>query len=73
MRRGQVFVRARDETGKLGSADVLDLDDLSFRALIVEILVRTQLVTGLREDLCEGERIALKTKRGIRFEEDDHG
>ena len=36
--RGQAFVRAQDLNGKWGSADILDLDEESFRRFVLTIL-----------------------------------
>ena len=36
--RGQAFVRAQDQNGKWGSADILDLDEESFRRFVLTIL-----------------------------------
>jgi hypothetical protein len=40
--RNQVFVRAQDANGRWVSADVLDLDEESFRAFTLSMLYRIQ-------------------------------
>lgn len=69
MKRGQVFVRAQDETGRFGSADVLDLDGESFRAFVLGVLFRAQIVTGLRDEAVEGDHIRLTVRPGVRLGE----
>lgn len=59
MKRGQVFVRARDVNGKWYSADVLDLDDASFRAFVVGQLHRAGLVFGLIDSAVEEPHIEM--------------
>lgn len=68
MKRGQVFVRATDETGRWGTVDVLDLDEDSFRAFVVETFVRAEVVTSIREEMVEGERIRYRAKAGVKVE-----
>jgi hypothetical protein len=48
-RRDQVFVRAVSPKGVSHVCDVLDLDEESFRAFVVNALLRGCLVTGLRD------------------------
>lgn len=67
MKRKQVFVRAVDESGKHGAADVLDLDDDSFRAFVVGMLFHVGLVTGIKDEVVKGEDIQLRTKPGFLF------
>jgi hypothetical protein len=50
MMRGQVFVRGRTKDDRWGNIDVLDLDDESFRAFVVEMLIRAGLVCSLNPD-----------------------
>lgn len=69
MKRNQVFVRAYDETGQIGNADVLDLDDDSFRAFVIEMLWRSGLVTGIKDEFVEGDKIRLQMKPGILHED----
>ena len=57
MKREQVFVRAKDPTGKWGPTDVLDLDAPSFRAFVLDVLFRAGLVVGISDDCCDGESI----------------
>lgn len=65
MKRRQVFVRALDSNGKMGAADVMDLDEDSFKAFILDVLQRHDLVVGIIESQLPGERIALRTKPGV--------
>ena len=66
MNRGQVLVRALKTNGKWGNVDVLDLDDESFRAWIVDKLLEQGSVIGLRTPYPpikgESERILLREK-----------
>ena len=62
MKRGQVFVRAKNKKGKWDSHDVLDLDDESFKIFIIDILFRNQLVAGIQDDFVDGERLDLRIK-----------
>ncbi len=71
MQRGKVFFRARDETGRYGCADILDLDETSFRAVIVEVLVKINALLSLESDSSKGEEIQLTTRAGFRFPDDD--
>jgi len=65
VKRRQVFVRALDSNGKMGAADVMDLDEDSFRAFMVDVMFRAELVVGIRESEVQGERIRLRTKPGV--------
>ena len=58
MKRGEVLVRAQDDTNKWGNADVLDLDDASFRAFVIEMFIRKGMV-------------AATDKRLVPYEQDD--
>ena len=44
MQRGMVFVRAQSPSGKWHSADVMDLDDESFRIFVLEMLRRKSII-----------------------------
>ena len=57
MKRGQVFVRGRDPNGKWGAIDVLDLDEPSFRAFVMEMFKRAQIVVALKDESVEGDHI----------------
>ena len=59
MKRGQVWVRAKDANGEWGTADVLDLDEVSFRAFVIDVLMRVGLVTAHKCEFCDGEEIDL--------------
>lgn len=59
--RGQVFVRAQDEAGHWGNADVLDLTDDSFKAWVVYVFAY-KLGCLVSVSQPEGEEIVLKTK-----------
>lgn len=59
--RGQVFVRAVDANGKYGNADVFDLDDESFKAFVVWMLVRVGAVFCLPDP--SGPEFVLKTTK----------
>jgi hypothetical protein len=70
VKKNQVFVRAYDEAGKLGSADVLDLDDESFRVFVIGMLFVNELVCGIRDEFVEGPHIKLKLRPGMYHERD---
>lgn len=57
MKRGQVFVRAKSPSGKWGSHDILDLDDLSFKAFTGEMFVRAGVVTSIKPEMIDGDDI----------------
>lgn len=64
MKKDQVFVRARLANGKIAVCDVLDLDDESFRAFVIDVLFRHGLVFGIRDVLGEPIKfIARKSRR----------
>jgi hypothetical protein len=71
MRRGQVFVRAQTPTGRWVNADVLDLDELSYRAFIVEQLMRIGAVYSLKDNQAKGEEVCYKTQFEIDETPDD--
>ncbi len=61
IRRGQVFVRAKDAYGHWGSADVLDLEEESFRSFVVDRLWQDGLVIGLKDEDATGREVELRT------------
>lgn len=63
MKKGQVLVRAKNKEGEWTYVDVLDLDDRSFKAFILDRLFKNGLVAGLKEETIEGERITLYEKK----------
>ena len=71
--RQQVFVRALDAEDKWGSADILDLDDESFRAFVIRVLVDAELVCAIKDDcFAEGQPLAarplqLRLKEGLTY------
>ena len=60
MKRGQVFVRAKDADGQWDSVDVLDLDELSFRVFVLDLFDRQGAVVSLVEKEVPGEPIELR-------------
>lgn len=58
----QIFVRAKNKRGKWINADVMELDDESFRAFVMHRLFESGLVCGIRPDAVEGEPIVLRTR-----------
>lgn len=55
MYRNQVFVRAQlPQSKKWVSADVLDLDQPSLNALVIDVLFRMGALVGLSEDAMQG-------------------
>lgn len=67
IKRRQVFVRARDVTGKWGSLDVLDLNAESFRVFVIATLFQHGLLTGIKSELVEGVPITLFARDDFRF------
>jgi len=66
MKRGQVWIRGTDARGEnWGAIDVLDLDDESFRAWVVSMLLRLGVVVSLKT---EGEDIHYRAKFGAHVE-----
>jgi hypothetical protein len=57
VKRGQVFVRGRLRDGSIGNIDALDLDDASFRAFVLDRFIRWEMVTSIKDEFAEGERI----------------
>lgn len=70
MKRKQIFVRALDETGRFGNADIFDLDDESFRAVVVQFMFNANALVGLKEDFVEEPKIQLRLKPGLRHQKD---
>jgi len=62
MKRGEVFVRGRLRDGSIGNIDALDLDDTSFRAFVLDRFVRCEIVTSIKEELIEGDRIQYRER-----------
>jgi hypothetical protein len=62
VKRGQIFVRAKNADGRVESADVLDLDEESFRVFVLDVLMRNGLVTSLKHEYVEGEHIEYKLR-----------
>lgn len=71
MKRNQVFCRAYDETGKIGNADVFDLDEESFRAFVIGILMRCEVVVGIKDEFVDGNHLKLRMKPGILHKRDE--
>ena len=61
MKRGQVFVRAQTPSGKWVSADVLDLDEQSFKLFVLDRMIHFGMVTILRDDVVIGEHLPYRT------------
>ena len=55
IKRGQVFVRAKKNDGHWGNVDIFDLDEDSWRCLIVSRLVDFGMLVAIR-DLFAGEQ-----------------
>ena len=63
MKRGQILVRAIDKNGNAGLADIFDLEEESFRAYVLSMMIRKGIVTGVVvEDFVPGDKIVFKTK-----------
>ncbi len=61
MKRGQAFVRAQDPSGKWHAADVLDLDEASFRAFVLDMLHRVGVLHILKDEVVEGDDITYRS------------
>ena len=57
MKRGQVFVRGRLRDGSIGNIDALDLDDASFRAFVLDRLMRWEMVVAVQDHLIVSDHI----------------
>ena len=62
IKRSQIFVRAKNKAGKWVNADVLDLDDESFRAFVMWRLMEADLVCSLKDYIVLGEPLVLRTR-----------
>lgn len=62
VKRNQVFVRAQTPSGRWVSADVLDLDDESYRIFTTEMLRRSEIVVSLRDEHVDGEHLTYRTR-----------
>ena len=58
--KDQVFVRAIKADGSPGSVDVLDLDEISFRAFVLDMLMRQGAVVGVAN--LEGDPIVYRER-----------
>ena len=61
MKKEQYFVRVKVR-GLWKNVDILDLDELSFRALVLDRLNIARLLIGIKEEFLPGEEIELKVK-----------
>ncbi len=59
--RGQVFVRGIKANGSPGSVDVLDLDEISFRAFVLDMLMRRGAVVAVEGSLA-GESVVYRER-----------
>ena len=62
MKRGQCFVLGQRRSGKWDNIDVLDLDEESFRAFVLEKFCDLHVVVSFREEAGPGETIIYKEK-----------
>jgi len=62
MKKGQVFVRAKMNDGSWGNVDILDLNDESFRAFIIQKFIDIGIVCAIKDEFVEGEDIILCIK-----------
>lgn len=70
IRRGQIFIRAQDEAGKWGAADIFDLDEESFRRVIVSRLAEAGCFVMLKDEhVTAASSPLITTKRFL--DEDD--
>ncbi len=66
MKRGQAFVRGVLRDGSIGTIDVLDLDDASFRAFVLDRLIRSEIVYAIRDEHVEGEHLTYRERGDTR-------
>lgn len=57
VKRNQTFVRAKSPLGKWGNHDVLNLDETSFRAFVLDRMMKWEMVTSLKPEFVEGDEI----------------
>jgi hypothetical protein len=57
---GQVFVRAQLPEGRWVNADVLDLDEISFRAFVLYRFVKLDVVASIKPELLPESEIDLR-------------
>jgi hypothetical protein len=62
MKRRQVFVRGRLRDGSIGNIDALDLDDASFRAFVLDRLMRAGHVTAIKDAYVDGDHIRYRER-----------
>lgn len=64
MKRGQIFVRGIEaRTGKMGTVDILDLDEESFRAWLLDRFIKEGLLPEVTsEHLIRGDRIIYRER-----------
>jgi hypothetical protein len=62
VKRQQVFVRAESPSGKWGNHDVLDLEDDSFKAFVIDRLMKAGVVTSIKSEFLDGDDIEYKSK-----------
>lgn len=67
MKRQQVFVRAQLPSGRFVSADVLDLDQESFNALVGDCLFRAGVLVGFKDNKVRGEDITYRVRADRAF------
>jgi len=62
MKYEQVFVRAVTKNGDWDAVDVLKLDDASFRAFVIDVMLRAGFLAGIQPEFVEGPDITYVEK-----------
>lgn len=63
--KGQAFVRAiKSDTGQMGNVDILNLDNDSFRRVIVTILCDAGLLVSIKGEPAKPQPLKERVKHG---------
>lgn len=65
MKRGTMVCYATDEHGTRGIADMLDLDEQSFRVVLLEVLWSANALIGIDQESLPGDDIELRVRPGV--------
>jgi hypothetical protein len=66
-----VFVRGQLRDGSIGNIDVLDLDDASFRAFVVDMLRRAGLVVAIKSEMLESDHLTYRERTDVEARSDN--
>lgn len=65
MKREQVFVRGVTKDGNWDAIDVLNLDNASFRAFVIDVMLRAGLLVGIQDEYVEGLSIVYREEKDV--------